>query len=777
MEIEQFDLKRLEEAIEQAKNGKGEALILQSSEHTDMALFSASIGDNAVAKGMTIMHTRCRSRDYAKPYTPFINLFTAFLEKNLILSKFKINELIEELPFELVGLFPVLSKYRSSWGGFDMLPDDLAMNEIIQAKERLFDAISSFLINTSEINPLFIFIESCQWLDASSVQLLLYLIRSLPSSHLLVFLIMDPEIMQKRDSFIRMNMQEILSEERVTVIDKTGKALDVEQEVLVASAPSETETEKVIIPDMSSDIVIPFTEGKPLLDWERTISIMESLNKHDYRVLGYASVIGDIINYDILKAALDMNDEELHFTLMTLAENALIKPTESSNVFKFCSMNTYELVYSHINEKLRKKAHREVGLCMEELFKDNIDDIVFDLGFHFTVALDFEKMYEYMIKAGGKAERMYAHHESLSYYAQALDAISKLPKNNKSKRDEIEVIKKLSRISNICGEWDRAIEYNEKLITIGRRVGDDKNTALGLFRLGEMYEKISRYDEAITSLEKGLKLYEQNDDTIGRAECHREIGRVYWKSGKLNKAVSMYTKGIELLKETDDRRLLGMLYNDIGTVYKYMGEFDKPVEFYQKSIAILKESGHILELGRSYNNLGVMYERARRYEEALENYKITIELAEKVGDISGARYGYVNVAGVLAKIGGPKNMDLALEYCEESLITFERLGDKYMVGGTHRSFGIIYREMWNWEKATEHFQKSIKMMEAAKFPHYIGEALFEFGLMYRDMGENEKAAESIEKAIKIWHEIESEARLEEARKILSELEQPSTPPV
>lgn len=95
-----------------------------------------------------------------------------------------------------------------------------------------------------------------------------------------------------------------------------------------------------------------------------------------------------------------------------------------------------------------------------------------------------------------------------------------------------------------------AYEYGQKLLGWYKNLGDDKQEAFLLGRIGVFYKNIGRYDKAVECQKKALKLNTELNNEWGQAYNHFHIGLAY-------RYLGWYDKGKEHLREAMELLFLG----------------------------------------------------------------------------------------------------------------------------------------------------------------------------------------------------------------------------
>ena len=85
---------------------------------------------------------------------------------------------------------------------------------------------------------------------------------------------------------------------------------------------------------------------------------------------------------------------------------------------------------------------QRVGIAMESLYAEHLEDHFGELAHHFSRTDDVAKGLEYQRKAGDQAHRMYAYSTAVAHFTKALELTSRMPWSNS--RDQQELTLRLS---------------------------------------------------------------------------------------------------------------------------------------------------------------------------------------------------------------------------------------------------------------------------------------------------------------------------------------------
>ncbi|MCP4698572.1 MAG: tetratricopeptide repeat protein, partial [Gammaproteobacteria bacterium] len=101
-----------------------------------------------------------------------------------------------------------------------------------------------------------------------------------------------------------------------------------------------------------------------------------------------------------------------------------------------------------------------------------------------------------------------------------------------------------------CGQYAKALEYNEQALAIHREIGDRRGEGRDLGNIGVVYGNLDQY--------KALEYYEQ---------------------------------ALVIIREIGDRRNEGTNLGNIGNAYSNLGQYAKALEYYEQALAIGRKIG------------------------------------------------------------------------------------------------------------------------------------------------------------------------------------------
>jgi len=162
-----------------------------------------------------------------------------------------------------------------------------------------------------------------------------------------------------------------------------------------------------------------------------------------------------------------------------------------------------------------------------------------------------------------------------------------------------------AQLNRLKGNRELARSYSEEELLLARSMGDQKNAALSLQRLGFL-----RLDD-----------------------------------GELVDAGRLLEDGLRFALELGDKQVLAMLYNGLGELARMQMDFDRAAEFYLKALAFNREAGDRVSQTTNLINLGATAFAQDDLAAAASYYHEGLVLASNMAVMNGTLYCLEGIAG------------------------------------------------------------------------------------------------------------------------------------
>ncbi|MGF1558897.1 MAG: tetratricopeptide repeat protein [Flavobacteriaceae bacterium] len=236
-----------------------------------------------------------------------------------------------------------------------------------------------------------------------------------------------------------------------------------------------------------------------------------------------------------------------------------------------------------------------------------------------------------------------------------------------------------------------AMDYNQKALELAETV---ENPSIGIKRginvslnsIGNLYQSLKQYNEAIAYFERSLRLETELDNGLGMAINYQNIGECLEEQGELEKAFDNYRTSLEYNEEIN---------NDMGRVI-------------------------------CNNSMAQIYLKKGKMEAAIQLLEPTLTWAQKLGD------GFL-ISPVLMNLGWAQLLQKRYVAAEKNMLEGQRIGEKFnlidQVARSSHLLSDLYQETGDLKKALFYNKKAVKLDEEILNQStiaYVNDVLFRY---------------------------------------------------
>ncbi len=216
----------------------------------------------------------------------------------------------------------------------------------------------------------------------------------------------------------------------------------------------------------------------------------------------------------------------------------------------------------------------------------------------------------------------------------------------------------------VHGEYDQALQFYSRALTISHLAGDMKGTADMMMGIGLVYYSKSDLEKALKSHLASLKLRETIQDTSGMASSYISVANIFQYKGELARATEYNLKALAIKRIKKD--LEGQVYclGNIGTIYGIRKEFDTALSYFTQALSLAELAANARLQANTLGNIGSVYEHKGDDKKALQFHLKALEMDEQINNTEGISSTLINLGGLYARA---KNNALAISHYRRSL--------------------------------------------------------------------------------------------------------------
>ena len=588
------ELRDLKRAVEGALQGRGALVMLSGEPGIGKTRLAEEAGVYARLGGARVLTGRCHETESSVPYMPFIEAIRAYVGAR------PPDELRVELGDAASDVAKLVSEIRSRIPDLPTTPRSDGEEE----RYRLFESVSSFLVNASQATPIVLILDDLHWSDAPSLRLLQHLARRLADSRMLVLgTYRDVELgrrhplaqalveLRRDHSYQRIGLRGLsLEEVRQFLEGMTEREMEAAEQPLVLAFYRETEGNPYFLEevlrhlletggayweagrwamDLASVESLAIPEGIRELIGRRLGNLSDAAND----VLTRAAVLGPQFDYAVLEQLSELDEDTLLEAIEEALHAQLIEQSGSQRgqaVYAFGHAIVRQTLYDDISLPRRQRLHRRAAEAIEGVYHRNLVPHLPALALHHRQAGgtgDPGKAIEYSVAAGEAAQSVFAYEDAVRHWEAALDLL------------ETEGGDAVTRA------------------VLSGRLGDLKFTT-GL-----------DYEGGIRCVEEALRIYQELDMSERAAQMHSRLGRdlsSFPATMDIPRALSHYRAAETILAAAPESSALGYVFYGTAVTRMWDVRTQEGLAAAERAIAVAEHVGndrlrHTAATARAYH--------------------------------------------------------------------------------------------------------------------------------------------------------------------------------
>jgi tetratricopeptide (TPR) repeat protein len=772
----------LREAVDKAIQGEGGTIFLHGEAGIGKTRLARELGAYARSKGMQVLSGRCPAlfkMDGVPPYILWEEVIKDYLE---YCSPDQLFRVIGSYPIEVSKLVPELKQKLMTFPqSFPLSPE--------HSRDRLFEAVTQFITNISKEAPLLVVLDDLQWTDQSSLLLMHYLARGVYKESLLILgAYRDTYVDRKhplspvltelnRERLLRsVPLKRMPLDDVIEMIKRILEQDDVSREfckLIYEKTQGNPFFVEEVIKSLKEEQVIYRKEKKweikevPRIEFPETVkdvikARISRLDDECQHVLTLASFIGKDFTFEALRGVTGIEENKLLEIIEKTIKKGLFKHTvvRGEDMCSFADIIVRDVVHWEVSPFRRKKLHKTVGQALEKVYARNIDEHLGELALHFLVSGDKEKALEYFLKAGDKAENVYANSEAASYFQSALKL---LEEKEGEIHERARILERIGDIKKFVGEFEICRKYWNDALLLWKELPEKRNAARLHRKMANiLWENIGDTEEAKEHHNEALRILETVSESVELASLYEEMAHMYYRIGDMVKASSWVQKALELAKKLNAHEVIASSYASLGTIFSFTGDLKKSVECHEKALKIALDNNYMETALRTYNNLASAL-TSEENERVLEYNNKGFELAQKVGHITFQSWIGGNLAWMHLNMG---NVNKAFLLAEEAVTLDRKTGNIAHLPMSLNGLGYLYQVQGEWDKSEQYYKEALDIAEKLNDFQSIGFCYWLLGWFHVNKDEYVKARELYEKALDVfkkagakYHEMNTRAQM------------------
>jgi predicted ATPase len=586
----QHEMDMLRTTLEDALAGQGRLVMLGGEPGIGKTRTAHELATIAVQQGGQVLWGRCYEEQGAPPYWPWVQSIRAYVHES------RLSQLRADMGRGAAAIAEIVPDVQERLPGLRPLP---RLEEPDQARFRLFDAITGFLLKAAHRQPVVLILDNLHWADRPSLLLLEFVTREIAAARLLVVgTYRDVELSRQHHLF--QTLGELTREplfQRLLLGGLSREDIDRFMALATGIAP----------PQAVLGAVYRQTEGNPLFMTEVVrLLVQEGVltqagiskfhmlsgatrgtvppgSEQDVRVRipdGVREVIGRRLNrlseqcIQTLTIAAAMGREFRLEELACLVDDlpqedvlAILEEAEQVRIieglpgalghYQFSHALIRETLYDELTAARQMRLHAQIARALEAYYRAYLAPHVARLAHHYSAAGQMDeagKAIDYAMQAGARAMAMLAYEEAVRYYEMALQLVERREPGDRACRCQLLIA--LGEAQTKAGEVSQAVEILRQAAESARQLGAPESLAHAAMGFEEAtWRPGLPGGAAVHLLEMALEALGEQDSVL-RARVLSSLARALVFAGTQERGMGVGRAAIEMARRIGDTSAL-----------------------------------------------------------------------------------------------------------------------------------------------------------------------------------------------------------------------------
>ncbi len=277
---------------------------------------------------------------------------------------------------------------------------------------------------------------------------------------------------------------------------------------------------------------------------------------------------------------------------------------------------------------------------------------------------------------------------------------------------------------------------------------DEARAALVSQKLGRIYLRLSRYEQAYHYLGQALTRLGSNADSLELFMAYHDLAWMFYRQGQLAKARS-YLEGAELVVDLRSDREPGIeaaradLLHVSALIEAASANHDLALTLLEDERQIRQRLGDRARLAAVYNKISGVHQAKGDMVRALRYQEQTLEMAKDCGDRFRMAVSLKNLGEVHHSLG---DMGRAEECYRESLEISQEVGNRLGGAFARAGLGRLHLSRGEYQAAEEHLLAALEISRQVKSRERESSVLADLAELYCDWGKPELATKQLDAA-------------------------------
>lgn len=235
----------------------------------------------------------------------------------------------------------------------------------------------------------------------------------------------------------------------------------------------------------------------------------------------------------------------------------------------------------------------------------------------------------------------YAYHERGVYFEEHNRPLNALPEYEKalffadSCKDSREqflssIFTELAIVNRKAGNYAACKNWHESALRLAQKIGNAELEEDSYHGLGFLYETTGEWERAIEFYQKSITVAERRKSTTGVIVTTQNIAKTLLRAGNRELALKKIEEAWGMAIQQPDTMRRAHVLNDYGEILTNIGQFELAEQKFKTSLLAYEQLGDLPMKARAFLNLGNVFSKKGDDSTALDFFKKSLTLKESL---------------------------------------------------------------------------------------------------------------------------------------------------
>jgi CHAT domain-containing protein/tetratricopeptide (TPR) repeat protein len=257
-------------------------------------------------------------------------------------------------------------------------------------------------------------------------------------------------------------------------------------------------------------------------------------------------------------------------------------------------------------------------------------------------------------------------------------------------------------------------------------------------------------NEALTELERALRLYREANDKSGEGLVLTAIGLWHSFNQNYTRAIALHNEALTIFRAIGDQHSEAVALNAIGQSYEDLKEHSSALAYFNNALKRFEDTGTSDAVAGTTCSIAAAQLLSGKGDLALASYERCLQLSRTAGNV---RFQTVALEGIASAYGAQGNQQLALQQYQNSERFFQSIGDLRGQALALNSHGYFLLQQGEKRKARDVFNQAYLLTEKMPDRETLISTLYNLARANEALGDHEAALSLVEKSFNLIEEI------------------------